>query len=97
MQDNTYNGWINYATWRVYLEVFDGMTPREFPRVDNVYDLSRCLKDYMDDLLYDETGGKGLAYDYARSFLSEVDWYDIAQHMADDYELFAEEEEAESA
>ena len=97
MQDNTYNGWTNYETWRVNLEVFDGMTPREFPRVDDVYELSRCLKTYMDDLLYDETGGKGLAYDYAVSFLSEVDYYSIAERMASDYELFAEEEEEESA
>ena len=22
--DNTYNGWTNYATWRVNLELFDG-------------------------------------------------------------------------
>ena len=22
--DNTYNGWSNYATWRVNLEIFDG-------------------------------------------------------------------------
>ena len=26
MQDNTYNGWTNYATWRVNLEIFDGMS-----------------------------------------------------------------------
>ena len=24
MTDKTYNGWTNYATWRVNLEVFDG-------------------------------------------------------------------------
>jgi hypothetical protein len=23
--DKTYNGWTNYATWRVNLEMFDGL------------------------------------------------------------------------
>ena len=26
MTDKTYNGWTNYATWRVNLEWFDGQT-----------------------------------------------------------------------
>lgn len=30
MTDDTYNGWTNYATWRVNLEMFDGMSPRDF-------------------------------------------------------------------
>ena len=25
MTDNTYNGWSNYETWRVNLEIFDGL------------------------------------------------------------------------
>lgn len=28
--DNTYNGWTNYATWRINLEVFDGMSIEDF-------------------------------------------------------------------
>jgi hypothetical protein len=24
MNDKTYNGWTNYATWRINLEMFDG-------------------------------------------------------------------------
>jgi len=25
--ENTYNGWTNYATWRINLEMFDGYNP----------------------------------------------------------------------
>jgi hypothetical protein len=25
MNDQKYNGWTNYATWRVNLEIFDGI------------------------------------------------------------------------
>ena len=34
MNDKTYNGWTNYATWRVNLEIFDGMDFRD--RADEV-------------------------------------------------------------
>jgi hypothetical protein len=91
MSDNTYNGWTNYATWRVNLEVFDGLDPREyFDSAENVYDLSRMLKAFADDVVL--AGAEGLAYDYAQSFLSEVDYYSIAEHMAEDFDMFAEEE-----
>jgi hypothetical protein len=92
MSDKTYNGWTNYATWRVNLEVFDGMDPRDyFDGAEDVYDLSRMLKDFADEVVLGEA--EGLAADYAQSFLSEVDYYSIAEHMADDYDLFTEEEE----
>jgi hypothetical protein len=92
MSDKIYNGWTNYATWRVNLEVFDGMDPREyFDGAEDVYDLSRMLKDFADEVVLGEA--EGLAADYAHSFLSEVDYYSIAEHMGDDYDLFTEEEE----
>jgi hypothetical protein len=30
MKTEKYNGWTNYATWRVNLEMFDGITANEF-------------------------------------------------------------------
>jgi hypothetical protein len=29
-------------------------------------------------------GEKGLAVDYARAFLSDVNWYEIAEHMLEE-------------
>ena len=34
-KDNTYNGWTNYETWRVMLEIFDGYETDE--EVDREY------------------------------------------------------------
>ena len=28
--NTTYNGWTNYATWRVNLEIFDGFDPYDY-------------------------------------------------------------------
>ena len=33
MKDTTYNGWSNYATWRVNLEVFDNISLSDFDGV----------------------------------------------------------------
>ena len=87
-----YNGWTNYETWRVNLEIFDGMNPRDwgFDTSDS-YDLGQCLKEYASDLI-EQGSAEGLARDYALAFLDAVNYREIAEHMISDY---AEEEEEE--
>jgi hypothetical protein len=80
----TYNGWTNYATWRVNLEIFDGQDPEGFDLTQDAYDLGRDLKVYAEELI-DATSNEGLARDYALAFLSDVNWYEIAKHMIDAY------------
>lgn len=83
--DNRYNGWTNYPTWRVNLEMFDGIDVCETFGVDaddDASDLASALQEYADELLT-MNGEKGLAVDYARAFLSEVNWHEIAEHMLD--------------
>ena len=85
--DNRYNGWTNYATWRVNLEMFDGVDVRDmFPmevRDDDAYGLSKQLEEYAGNMVDDFGSRDGLAVDYARAFLSDVNWYEIAEHMLD--------------
>jgi hypothetical protein len=79
MNDTKYNGWTNYATWRVNLEIFDGV-----PFIEDfdgsTYDLSIYLKEYVEDYLIQDTK-TGLAIDYALAFISDVNWYEIAESM----------------
>ena len=85
MSDSKYNGWTNYATWRVNLEIFDGVAWLEsFDSNTTVYDAADYLKQYAIDLI--ECGTSGLVLDYALAFLDEVDWREIAQSMYDAYE-----------
>jgi hypothetical protein len=84
---NTYNGWTNYATWRVNLEIIDGidardMWPREV-RDNDAYSLSKQLEEYVEEVVSGYGQVEGLAMDYARAFLSEVNWYEIAEHLLD--------------
>lgn len=89
MSDKTYNGWSNYETWRVNLEIFDGFDPTEYYsefNPDEPYELGQCLKQYAEEVIFEcAEVPSGLAQDYARAFLQAVNWYEIAQHMINDY------------
>ncbi len=91
MTETTYNGWTNYATWRVNLEVFDGFDP-----FDNFSDdqagmednLAEYLKDYAEELInmsVQDPHAPSLAVDYAMAFLADVNWREIAGHLIVDY------------
>lgn len=88
---STYNGWTNYATWRIALEIFDGMDASDFSAEElPASEFSEILKDYVDEILcsYSSGGpcGEGLTLDYARAFVSSVNWYEIAEHMLSEVE-----------
>jgi len=84
MQDKTYNGWTNYATWRVNLEMFDGLNPHEMGWRGSAWDIEDTIHEWAAEFIY-ETTSEGVARDYALAFLSEVNWLEIAQHMVADY------------
>jgi len=76
----THNGWTNYATWRVNLEIFDGKSLRDLGMdKQDPYDLSESFMDYATEIV-EMDGAKGLALDYALAFLAEVCWSEIAAH-----------------
>lgn len=99
MKDNTYNGWTNYATWRINLEVFDGLDLRDnFPTKPEVEDVAQYLESWLDEILESYvSGGDNLTLDYARAFVSDVDYFQIAEHLIDaaEYEDEPEDEEEE--
>lgn len=80
-----YNGWTNYATWRINLEIFDGMDAAEcFDLDQDAYYLAQQLKDYAVDLVESTCQVNGLALDYAMAFLDNVNWSEIAEHMIEE-------------
>ena len=91
MSDKTYNGWSNYETWRINLEIFDGVTLEDMNTVEvDPYQLKDYLQEYAEEIVFLDSniGGKtpsSLMEDYARAFLSDVNWYEIAEHMVNDY------------
>jgi len=82
MANEKYNGWTNYATWRVNLEMFDGGDFASDNDLD-AYDLGDSLREMAYDTLSES--GSGLVLDYALAFLSDVNWPEIARGMIEDY------------
>lgn len=73
MEEEKYNGWTNYATWRVNLEMFDEK-PEEWEEVT-----AEDCKEYAEEIVSD--GADGFALNYALAFLQEVNWQEIADHL----------------
>ena len=96
MKNTNYNGWTNYATWRVNLEIFDDIDTDhwaedieelsekkwDFDRLPMSYDFGQYLKDYVEQILETENE---LAESYAYAFINEVNWSEIAEHIIDTY------------
>ncbi len=95
-----YNGWSNYATWRVNLEISDDLIQgirEDGTTFDSVLSLEETLRDQVDEALtnYGDVPDC-IALDYARSFVSDVDFREIAEHAVANYpELVATEEDEE--
>ena len=96
MSDTKYNGWANYATWRVNLEVIDDYVSQEvyddaelaseWAQMD-AYDLGQQLKEYADEVIFSQAGFDADNYpllcSYADSFLSDVNWTEIGDHAVE--------------
>ena len=80
MNNEKHNGWTNYATWRVALEIFDGMDVRDISTSRNVFEVGEALKEYVNEILF--SGSEyGLLESYADAFLSHVVWWQIADNL----------------
>ena len=75
MTDTSYNGWTNYATWRVNLEMLDGYEHNQTDANDLADELQEFVESYLEET------SEGLARDYALAFVSDVNWYEIATHL----------------
>jgi hypothetical protein len=89
MTDTKYNGWTNYATWRINLEIFDGFDVEEYYSnldQDDAHGLGQSLRDYAEQVIFEcgECNPNTLAGSYAMAFLDDVNWYEIAKHMLEE-------------
>jgi len=76
-----YNGWTNYATWRVNLEILGDIEFEETVTADD-------LKEIVEDCVFNNTVEKDcLAADYARAFIQQVNFYEIAESINSEIDL----------
>ena len=74
MKNEKYNGWTNYATWRVHLEIFDG-TSLDMSEYDVT---AEWAKDYAEDVISFGVSPSSITLSYARAFIAECNWHEIA-------------------
>jgi hypothetical protein len=84
----TYNGWTNYATWLVNLEVFDGLSLTDIgfdPEYDDLEtsQIADALENMAADLV-EQTTQDGIGRSLAFHLLNQVDYLKIAEHMVAD-------------
>ena len=78
-----YNGWTNYATWRINLEILENIEFKEQVSADTV-------KDIVEEAIFvnfDTCNTPRLIEDYARAFVSQVNFYEIAERINEDIGL----------
>jgi hypothetical protein len=69
------NGWTNYATWRINLEILSDMEFDEQVSAD-------YLEDLVEDCVFTNAVVKDcLAADYARAFIARVNFHEIAESI----------------
>lgn len=89
MSNTDYNGWTNYATWRVNLEILGDIQWASDETVTADY-----LKEIVENVVFDNSGCQGsLVEDYARSFLSHVNYHEIARSINEEIYLQREYED----
>ena len=113
MRDNyKYNGWCNYATWRVNLELIDENQNYWFSVIDDlkkesesitdnvrrkseiINELMDNIKDDVEDTILNSINTKSghnisdnFAYNYALAFVSDVNYYEIAEALVDGHDI----------
>ena len=80
MTDKKYNGWTNYSTWRVNLEIFDGWDDISGPITPE------SLEEIANEILEMGSTETSTALDFARAFISDVNWHEIADHLNENAE-----------
>jgi UDP-N-acetylmuramate-alanine ligase len=94
MKNNDCNGWTNRQTWNInlqYGEIFTNMC--EEHEYDDVDHLAEAFNDIVAELELNDLKVGTLAYQAVEEYLNQVNWEEIAEHYANDFDLFQEEEE----
>ena len=98
MSDNKYNGWSNYETWVVNLwldnDEYSQTMLRQFAkdsircaelhgrdRDNAVYECSKMIQNEVEE---NTPEVEGMFSDLLSAALSEVNWFEIAEHIVDD-------------
>ena len=73
MKTENYNGWTNYETWRINLELWHGY--------ETEYPVTAEIIEEMSYEYINPDGEESIRVDYAMAFVNQVNWREIAEHI----------------
>jgi len=73
MNNEKYNGWTNYATWKINLEF--GLNDGGFEDYNRY-----MLQDFVEESL-EQNCENSMTLSYAMDFVSDVNWDEISRHI----------------
>ena len=90
---SNYNGWTNWETWKVNLELLDGLDASdlniEHYTQDEYYEAGQVIEEYVQELIdLEYNGGNksgGFISGVIRGFMSEVNWSELAKCFIDEW------------
>jgi hypothetical protein len=89
MRMSTYNGWTNWETWKVSLELLDGLDASdlniEHYTQDEYYEAGQVIEEYVGELISMEYNTDGFVSGIVRGFLSDVNWSELAKGFIDEW------------
>ena len=88
---SNYNGWTNWETWKVNLELLDGMDASdlniEHYTQDEYYEAGQVIEEYVGELIAMEYQYDGFTGGIIRGFMSDVNWSELAKCFIDQWIL----------
>ena len=86
---SNYNGWTNWETWKVNLELLDGLDASdlniEHYTQDEYYEAGQVIEEYVGELISMEYNTDGFVSGIVRGFLSDVSWPELAKCFIDEW------------
>ena len=79
MSNEQHNGYTNYATWRVHCEIIGTIDFTEHIEPSDLIEI-------VDDVVFTNKAEGGYIEDYARAFISQVNFHEIAELINNDIE-----------
>ena len=89
--NTTHNGWTNYATWRINLEIFSDCDWADVTADTDPSELVEQLKESLEMYIDESTQSNSLVRGWVDAFIVDVNFYEIAEHIIEGVK-----EEAES-
>jgi hypothetical protein len=80
-----YNGYTNYATWRVNLEIVEQMDI-EFAVEENLRFDADMVQEWVEFAVFGDESKCDFMSDYARAFLNEVNYHELANNLNEEIE-----------